>query len=88
VATPISQTTQQQVWRVKNADGSFTVALFNLANAPGKVTAGWSDVGFQGAAAVRDLWSHKDLGEFKDEFPATLEPHASRLLVVTPVASK
>lgn len=85
VATPISQTAPQQVWRATNADGSRTVALFNLANAPATVTVRWSDLKFQGAAKVRDLWLHRDLGEFPQEFGALLEPHASRLLTVTPV---
>jgi len=88
VATPISQATPQQVWRVKNPDGSFTVAFFNLANVSANVGIRWSDLGHQGAATVRDLWSHSDLGIFDQEFSAPLEPHASRLLMVRPVASK
>lgn len=88
VATPVSQATPQQVWRVKNADGSFTVALFNLANVSAKITARWADVGFHGTANVRDLWRHRDLGVFRQKFEALLEPHACRLLAVTPVSSK
>lgn len=88
VATPLSQATPQQVWRVKNPDGSFTVALFNLANAPATITARWTDLGLQGPASVHDLWSHTDLGQFEDEFAAPLEPHASRLLTIKPVATK
>lgn len=88
VATPISQATPQQVWRVKNPDGSITVALFNLANASAKVTALWSDLGLQGSAQVHDLWSHSDLGDFEKEFSASLEPHACRLLTVKPAKSK
>jgi alpha-galactosidase len=88
VAAPISQATPQKVWRVKNADGSFTVALFNLGKVPAKVTARWNEVGFDGAARVRDLWLHRDLGVFKREFDAVLEPHASRLLTVKPTTSK
>jgi hypothetical protein len=85
VATPISQAAPQQVWRAYNADGSCTVALFNLANAPAKVTVRWSDLKFPGSAKVRDLWLHQDLGEFPQEFGALLEPHASRLVTVTPI---
>ncbi len=84
VATPISQATPQQVWRVKNPDGSFTVALFNLGNSSANVTAQWSELGVEGSATVRDVWSHSDLGKFEKEFGATLERHASRLLVVKP----
>jgi hypothetical protein len=84
-ATPVSQARPQQVWRVKNADGSYTVALFNLSNTPAKVTAHWRAVGFRGPAKVRDLWSHENLGILTHSFSATLAPHASRLLRVTAV---
>lgn len=87
VATPISQAAPQQVWRVKNADGSYTVALFNLGNIPAKVSASWDEVGFHGTANARDLWLHRDLGAFKDGFDAELKPHASRLLKIKPAIS-
>ena len=83
VATPISQAAQKQVWRAQNADGSYTVALFNLANSPANVVVRWSELNFHGAAKVRDLWLRQDLGEFRQEFSAPLKPHASRLLTVT-----
>ena len=60
------------------------MALFNLGAAPAPVTASWQDVGFCGAASVRDLWSHRDLGTQRDGFSATLAAHASRLLRVRP----
>lgn len=88
VARPLSQATPQQVWSGQNTDGSFIVALFNLADVPAEVTARWSDVGIHGAATVRDLWSHNDLGVSQQEFGARLEPHASRLLTVRPVTLK
>src|SRR5579859_498351 len=84
VATPVSQATSQQVWRVKNADGSFTVALFNLGTSTATVTANWSDLGFSGSATVHDTWSHSDLGSFTGSFSALLPTHGSRLLKVTP----
>jgi alpha-galactosidase len=83
VATPISQASSQQVWRVQNADGSFTVALFNLGSSSATVTAKWSDLGFSGAATVRDLWSHTELGSFVTSFAASVPSHGSRLLKVT-----
>jgi hypothetical protein len=83
-ATPVSQSSNQQVWKVKNADGSYTVALFNLGDSTATVTANWSDLGFSGSATVRDLWSHTDLGSFSGHFSASLKTHASRLLKVTP----
>lgn len=83
-AVPVSQASQQQVWYVKNANGSYTVALFNLGGSSATVTADWSSFGFSGAATVRDLWSHTNLGTFTNSFSATLNTHASRLLTVTP----
>jgi hypothetical protein len=82
VATPVSQAGKQQVWRVKNADGSYTVALFNLGDAEARVAVAWSDLGLTGAAAVRDLWERKDLGKLDGGYEATVAAHGCRLLRV------
>jgi hypothetical protein len=83
-AKPVSQSNTQQVWYTQNNDGSYTVALFNLGSSRAKVSANWTDLGFSGSAAVHDLWSHSDLGNFKNTFSATLNEHGSRLLKVVP----
>jgi alpha-galactosidase len=72
------------VWRVKNPDSTYTVALFNLGAAPAKVSVSWSDLGISGAATVRDLWQHSDLGKFDADYSVDLPTHASRLLHVSP----
>ncbi len=83
IAKPISQSSPQQVWHAKNTDGSFTVALFNLADDHNTVAVKWSDLGIDGShATVRDLWTHTDLGDFTDQFSADLDKHACRLLQV------
>lgn len=83
-AHPVSTESQQQVWYANNGDGTYTVGLFNLGNAASTVTVNWSDIGLQGSAAVRDLWSHTDLGVFASGYSAVdLAPHASRLFRVT-----
>ncbi|WP_426513560.1 X2-like carbohydrate binding domain-containing protein [Dactylosporangium sp. McL0621] len=84
-ARPVSTATQQQVWYALNADGSYTVALFNLGRTEKDVTANWTDLGLTGAATVRDLWAHQDLGRFTGRFTAAGVPiHGVRLLRVTP----
>jgi hypothetical protein len=83
-AKPVNQSTGQQVWSTRNADGSYTVALFNMSNAPAKVTANWNDIGITGKADVRDLWNHHNLGNSTGSFSADLPVHGSRLLRVTP----
>jgi alpha-galactosidase len=85
-AHPVSQATPQQVWFSRNPDGSYTVALFNLADTAASVTAHWSDLGLSAASAatLRDLWQHTNIGHFTGGYTATLAPHASVLLHVTP----
>jgi chitodextrinase len=84
-AKPVSQTSDQQVWYARNADGSYTVALFNLGSAPAKVTADFGAFGLTGTAKARDLWSHQELGPQNGSFSATLPVHGSKLLRLTPV---
>ncbi|SFF40921.1 Fibronectin type III domain-containing protein [Actinacidiphila alni] len=86
-ARPVSQATDQQVWYARDADGGYTVALFNLGGGYADVTADFGDLGISGKAAVRDLWSHKNLGTSKGSFTDNLPPHGSRLLHLTPRAT-
>ncbi|WP_328473041.1 fibronectin type III domain-containing protein [Streptomyces sp. NBC_00448] len=83
-AKPVSQATDQQTWYVRNADGSVTVALFNLGSAAADVTADFSDLGIGGTASVRDLWSHRDLGSAAGRLTEHLPAHGSRLFTITP----
>lgn len=66
-------------------DGSYYVALFNTGESAAAVSVNWVDVGFTSAANVRDLWQHSDMGTYTGAYSATLNPHASSLIKVTPV---
>ena len=83
-ARPVTPSDPQQVWAAKNPDGTYTVALFNLADAPAAVTADFSSLGFTGKAAVRDLWNHENLGSHQNKITEALPAHGSRLFTVTP----
>ncbi|MEV5155618.1 CBM35 domain-containing protein [Streptomyces werraensis] len=83
-AEPVTASDPQQVWAAKNPDGTYTVALFNLADAPASVTADWSTLGFQGKASVRDVWNREKLGTYRDRITQALPAHGSRLFTVTP----
>ncbi|MGI5520297.1 alpha-galactosidase D [Micromonospora sp. CA-259024] len=83
-ARPVTPVGDQQVWGAKNPDGSYTVALFNLADAPASVTAHWASFGFTGNASVRDVWNRRDLGTQKNRITAALPAHGSRLFTVRP----
>ncbi|MET7454632.1 CBM35 domain-containing protein [Streptomyces sp. NPDC005574] len=83
-ARPVTPSDAQQVWAAGNPDGTYTVALFNLADAPASVTARWASLGFTGKAAVRDLWNHENLGSHDGKVTQALPAHGSRLFTVTP----
>jgi alpha-galactosidase len=85
-AHPVSQATPQQVWFSDNHDGTYTVALFNLATTPAAVTANWSDLGVHSHYTLaRDLWSHRNLGILKNSYTTTLPAHGSALLKIRPL---
>ncbi|MFJ8137640.1 alpha-galactosidase D [Streptomyces sp. NPDC096013] len=86
-ARPVTPSDPQQVWAAKNPNGTYTVALFNLADAPAAVSANWTALGFTGKAAVRDLWNHEDLGTYTGKVTEALPAHGSRLFTVTPRGS-
>ncbi len=85
-ARPVNQAGNQQTWYVRNNDGSYTVALFNLGSSAATVTANWADIGLTAtqSAGVHDMWAHTDLGNSTGSFSATLPAYGSRLLKLTP----
>jgi len=73
--------------------GSVAVALYNPLDGPAAASVDFVQLGWaQGAAAaVRDLWEHKDLGVAVERFPAveaplTLDAHATVLLRLSPIS--
>jgi alpha-galactosidase len=83
VATPASNL---EVWS-KQMSGTNVraVALFNRSGSAASITVKWSDIGLPaGAAAVRDLYAQKDLGNSTDSYTATSVPsHGIVMLKVT-----
>jgi alpha-galactosidase len=52
------------------------VVLFNRMGPITNVTVNWTNLGLRaGAATVRDLWAHIDLGTFTNSFTATIAAH-------------
>jgi alpha-galactosidase len=57
------------------------VVLFNRTEWGSPITVHWKAMGLaDGQAKVRDLWMHKDLGEFKDEYKVYVPSHGSTML--------
>ena len=72
------------VWMANTGDGNVYIALYNLNAFADRVDVRWSDLGFNNATAVRDIWSQTDLGAFQGGFSAMVLGHGARLLKVTP----
>ena len=84
VATPA---TNLQVWS-KTLVGTNTraVALLNRTGSSASITVAWGTLGIPtGAATVRDLWTHTDLGTFTGSYTASSIP--SHGIVVLKVQS-
>ena len=76
-----------EVWVKQLADGSRGVVLFNRGLTSEKMTVKWTEMGYPPylKALVRDLWQHKDMGKFKDEYSAEVPSHDAVMLRVTPL---
>ncbi|WP_171687163.1 NPCBM/NEW2 domain-containing protein [Paenibacillus planticolens] len=83
----LSNSSSAQVFYQKLPDGSFNVALFSTGGSSANVTVNWSDLGIQGPAWVRDLWSHSEQGTFNTGYSAAIASHGSRVIKVTPLSA-
>jgi len=75
-----------EVWSKQMADGSRAVALLNRSAAEAEISFSWSDVGYPNylAAAVRDVWTKKDLGKRTGSFSATVASHGVVMVTIKP----
>ena len=76
-----------QVFYQSLPDGSYNIALFNTGSDTHNVSVKWEDLGIEGSAFVRDLWSHQELGRTEKGFTAKLSTHASRMIKVIPASA-
>jgi len=70
------------VWARPLSDGTMAVGLFNRGEVRGVIAATWDMLGLEGPQPVRDVWRHKDLGDYDGSFSAMLPPHGSVLLKI------
>ena len=70
----------QQVWTVQYGNGTKIAALFNLGAAAANVTLELGTAVY----GARDVWLRQDVGVLTGDYVALLEPHACRLLRLTP----
>jgi alpha-galactosidase len=81
-ASRIYQRERLELWAKPLADGTLAVGLFNRGLQATKMTATWKELGLTGRQRVRDLWQHKDLGDFNGEFSQSVPAHGAMLVKV------
>jgi alpha-galactosidase len=76
----------REVWARQLGDGSRAVVLLNRGGTEQQISANWTDLGYPGhlSASVRDLWLHKELGNFTAKFSAPVASHAVVMVTVRP----
>ena len=66
-----------------DAGNGFYLALFNLQDAPQKLSYSWKDLGLRGAEYdLHDLWQHKNMGSAQ-RITVSLMPHASAIYKIS-----
>jgi len=73
-----------QIWTKLLFDGSYYIALYNSGSEMHSITLEFVNVlGWIGVDVyVRDLWAHKDLGVFSEQFTTNVLPHGVAALKV------
>lgn len=75
-----------EVWARPLHDGSRAVVLFNRGEKEDNIKVDWTEIGYTSHlnAKVRDLWQHKNLGEFSHSFSASVPSHDCVMIIVAP----
>lgn len=77
---------ETEVWSRPLQDGSRAVVLFNRGKDTSTIDVNWVDLRYPAhiRAAVRDLWQHKEVGNFSVKFSASVPSHGVVMLTVRP----
>ncbi|WP_083653552.1 putative Ig domain-containing protein [Cellulophaga lytica] len=67
------------------SDGSKAIGLFNLKNKEQIITVNWELLGISGAHNFRDVWRQKNIGEFTNQFSASVPRHGVIFVKVTAI---
>jgi alpha-galactosidase len=62
------------------------VILLHRGSAEQEINVRWQDLGYPNhiTASVRDLWQHKDLGQFTGKFSALVPSHGVVMVTIRP----
>ncbi|KAK8687400.1 hypothetical protein V6N13_086222 [Hibiscus sabdariffa] len=75
-----------EVWAGPLHNNKVAVVLWNRGSRKATITALWSDIGLDPAVAVkaRNLWTHSSQYALKHQLSAELDPHASKMYILSP----
>jgi hypothetical protein len=78
----------QEVWVRRMSDGDFAVAMPNWGDTNESITLCLDKLGWPhgDTAHARSVWAKTDLGNFEKTFTATVKPHDTLLLRLSPAA--
>jgi len=75
-----------EVWSKVLSDGSRAVILLNRGSSESEIGVRWEEIGYPNhiPAKVRDLWAHKDAGQFTGSYKTTVASHGVVMVRVAP----
>jgi alpha-galactosidase len=76
----VSKDNGAEIWVKPLENGDLALALINRGDMMASIPADWEILGLKGKHKVRDLWTHMDLGSFRDYFPAEVASHGVVML--------
>ncbi|CAL9079800.1 unnamed protein product [Musa textilis] len=77
-----------EAWAAILSGGRVAVVLWNRGSSRATITAKWPDIGIVSPSTIvnaRDLWAHADIGHLQGEITATVDSHASKMYILTPL---
>ena len=87
-ARPLRHTEEELVLAKPMEDGSLSAGLFNLSEAPRKLSVSWQQLGIRGRQRVRDLWRQKDLGTLDGSLSVEVPRHGVMMVRLWPAAAE
>lgn len=82
----VAKNGETEVWSKQMQDGSRAVILLDRGSAANDISVQWEEIGYPAhlSASVRDLWQHKELGNFTGKFSASVPSHGVVTILVKP----
>lgn len=76
---------ETEIWARGLHDGSVAAVLLNRGQSEAPMSFNWAEVGLSSElVAIRDVWRHQDLGEFRERFSTQVPPRAAIMLRLVP----